>query len=171
MTTLRTNRPAYRRPAANGHEGAVSVVAEFLAAARSARAMTVTQLRPAVVCAALLEALDASEGRRRRRKRDTTPDAIGMSLKRQLLVESIEADPDPEAFAAWLLERCLTGAADATMGALRAMAREVLAEWQFAAASADFREWLAAGAPSEDRRPGVPAALALGPSSKDIDGR
>ncbi len=113
--------------------------------------MNATRLRPAVVCAALLEALDASEGRRRRRKRDTTPDAIGMSLKRQLLVQSTEADPDPEAFEAWLLERCLTGAADVPIGALRAMAREVLAEWQFAAASADFREWLAAGAPSDGR--------------------
>ena len=93
--------------------------------------MTVTRLRPAVVCAALLEALDASEGRRRRRKRDTTPDAIGMALKRQLLAQSVEADPDPEAFEAWLLERCLTGQADASRGARRARAREVLAEWQF----------------------------------------
>jgi hypothetical protein len=115
--------------------------------------MTVTRLRPALVCAALLAALDASEGRRRRRKRDTTPDAIGMSLKRQLLAQSIEADPDPDAFEAWLLERCLTGSADVSIGALRAMAREVLAEWQFAVASVDFREWLAAGAPSEDRGP------------------
>ncbi|PYN82725.1 MAG: type III secretion fhipep protein [Candidatus Rokuibacteriota bacterium] len=115
--------------------------------------MTVTQLRPAVVCAALLEALDASDGRRRRRKRDTTPDAIGMSLKRRLLVQSIDADPDPEAFEASLLEHCLTGPADASIGALRAMAREVLAEWRLAAVSADFHEWLAAGAPSEDRGP------------------
>jgi hypothetical protein len=130
----------------------------------------VTRLRPAVVCAALLEALDASEGRRRRRKRDTTPDAIGMSLKRQLLAQSVEADPDPEAFEAWLLERCLTGPADASMGALRAMAREVLAEWQFAAASTDFREWLAAGPPSEDRGPASPATRALRPSSQDLDG-
>jgi hypothetical protein len=133
--------------------------------------MTVTRLRPAMVCAALLEALDASEGRRRRRKRDTTPDAIGMSLKRQLLAQSVDADPDPEAFEAWLLERCLTGSADASIGALRAMAREVLAEWQFAAASADFREWLAAGAPSEDRGPASSATRVLRPSSQDVDGR
>ena len=133
--------------------------------------MTVTRLRPAVVCAALLDALDASEGRRRRRKRDTTPDAIGMSLKRQLLAQSVDADPDPEAFEAWLLERCLRGPADASVGALRAMAREVLAEWQFAAASADFREWLAAGAPSEDRPQALSATLALRPSSQELDGR
>jgi hypothetical protein len=94
-----------------------------------------------------------------------------MSLKRQLLAQSVDADPDPEAFEAWLLERCLIGAADASIGALRAMAREVLAEWQFAAASADFREWLAAGAPSEDRGPALPETLGLRPSSKDVDGR
>ena len=39
-------------------------------------------MRPAEVCSQLLRALDASEGRRRRRKRDTTPDAIGLELKR-----------------------------------------------------------------------------------------
>jgi len=108
-------------------------------------------LRPAVVCDALLAALDASDGRRRRRKRDTTPDAIGMSLKRRLLAEAREADPDPGAFEAWLLERCLSSSPDASIGALRAMAREVIAEWRLAAASADFRAWLAAGAPSDDR--------------------
>ena len=35
-------------------------------------------LRPAQLCAELINALEASEGRRRRRARDTTPDAIGM---------------------------------------------------------------------------------------------
>ena len=119
----------------------------------------------------IFPAINASEGRRRRRKRDTTPDAIGMSLKRQLLAQSVDADPDPEAFEAWLLERCLTGPADASMGVLRAMAREVLAEWQFAVASADYREWLAAGAPSEDRGPALPATLAPRPSSQNVDGR
>jgi hypothetical protein len=107
--------------------------------------------RPALVCHALLAALDASDGRRRRRKRDTTPDAIGMSIKRRLLTEAAEADPDPDRFEAWLLERCLTRVQTASLGAARAMAREVLAEWRLAAASADFRDWLAAGAPSEDR--------------------
>src|SRR5690606_22702639 len=41
--------------------------------------------RPADFCRGLLAALDASEGRRRRRKRDTTPDAIGLAIKRELL--------------------------------------------------------------------------------------
>src|SRR3989449_8808395 len=95
---------------------------------RSAPASVVTPLRPALVCRALLAALDASDGRRRRRKRDTTPDAIGMSLKRRLLAEAIERDPDPDAFDTWLLERCLARAAAGPMGAMRAMARDVLEE-------------------------------------------
>ena len=37
-------------------------------------------LRPRQVCAALLSALQAAEGRRRSRKRDQTPDAIGLSI-------------------------------------------------------------------------------------------
>lgn len=110
-----------------------------------------TPLRPALVCGALLAALDASDGRRRRRKRDTTPDAIGMSLKRQLLTQAVEADPDPDAFEAWLLGRCLARSEDASTGALRAMAREVIGEWRLAVVSADFRRWLADGAPSDDR--------------------
>ena len=110
-----------------------------------------TPLRPALVCGALLAALDASEGRRRRRKRDTTPDALGMAIKRQLLIETTEVDPDPDTFEAWLFERCLASAELASMGAMRAMAREMIADWRLAAACPDFRTWLAAGARSEDR--------------------
>jgi hypothetical protein len=47
----------------------------------------------------LLLALDASEERRRRRKCDTTPDALGLSLKHQLLIRAVEADPNPDEFA------------------------------------------------------------------------
>lgn len=101
-------------------------------------------LRPAVVCRQLLEALDAAEGRRRRRKRDTTPDAIGLAVKRELLQAAVRSDPEPARFEAWLLERAPEG------GAL-AMARSLLEEWRLAAASAEFRAWLASGAPSEDR--------------------
>ena len=112
-----------------------------------------TPLRPAAFCGALVSALDASEGRRRRRKRDTTPDAIGMSLKRSLLDAAIADDPDPDGFEAWLLDRCLKRADAVSPGALRAMARDILAEWQLAAVSTAFRDWLEAGAPSEDRAP------------------
>src|SRR5260370_22155581 len=110
---------------------------------RSARSSAVTPLRPALVCGALLTALDASEGRRRRRKRDTTPDAIGMLLKRQLLTQAIEADPDPDAVEAWLLDGCLTRAEDVSMGVLRAMARDVIAEWRLRAKLPALREALA----------------------------
>src|SRR5260370_10121105 len=119
---------------------------------RSARSSAVTPLRPALVCGALLTALDASEGRRRRRKRDTTPDAIGMLLKRQLLTQAIEADPDPDAFEAWLLDRCLTRAQDVSMGVLPAMARDVIAEWRLRPKLPPPRERLARRPP---RRPAV----------------
>ena len=110
-----------------------------------------TCARPADACRALLAALDASEGRRGRRKRDTTPDAIGMSLKRRLLEQAVLSDPEPEHFEAWLLERCLSDETAST-GAMRAMAKEVFSEWRLVAVSEQFRDWLAAGAPSEDRK-------------------
>jgi hypothetical protein len=34
---------------------------------------------------------------------------------------------------------------------MRAMAREVFAEWRSAVSSEEFRGWLSAGAPSDDR--------------------
>jgi hypothetical protein len=46
---------------------------------------TTMPLRPAEFCRQLLATLDVSEGRRKRRKRDTTPDAIGLAIKRDLL--------------------------------------------------------------------------------------
>jgi hypothetical protein len=107
-------------------------------------------LRPAVVCRRLLAALDASEGRRRRRKRDTTPDAIGMAIKRRLLEETIRADPEPDEFEGWLLQSCLSAAGS---GPVRAMALDLLAEWRLAQESGVFRSWLEQGAPSEDAEP------------------
>ena len=105
-------------------------------------------LRPADVCRQLLATLDAAEGRRRRRKRNTTPDAIGLAMKRDLLAGAVQDDPEPAAFESWLLGRCqASGIAD---GPVRAMALEVLAEWRLAAASQPFQDWLAQGAPSDD---------------------
>ena len=105
-------------------------------------------LRPADVCRQLLATLDASEGRRKRRKRNTTPDAIGLAMKRDLLAGAVQDNPEPAAFEHWLLQRCqASGIAD---GPVRAMALEVLAEWRLAAASQPFRHWLAQGAPSDD---------------------
>ena len=113
--------------------------------------------RPAVVCQQLLQATDAAEGRRKRRKRNTTPDSLGMEVKRGLLEAVIADDPDPDVFEAWLFAR--VQASGTLAGATRAMALYVWDEWQFALASAGFRAWLAAGAPSEDTRPGTDMGL------------
>jgi hypothetical protein len=104
--------------------------------------------RPAVVCRELLHALDASEGRRKRRKRDTTPDAIGLRVKRDLLERAVAADPDPTTFEAWLLEQCdRTGGNE---GGVRAMALSIFEEWRLAHDAESFRDWLTQGAPSDD---------------------
>jgi len=105
-------------------------------------------MRPAELCSRLLAALDASEGRRRRRKRNTTPDAIGMAIKRFILQETVHQDPDPDMYEGWLLERCLT--AEGPNGPMRAMALDVLSDWRLAQTSPVFRSWLEQGAPSDD---------------------
>ena len=106
-------------------------------------------LRPGSVCGQLLLALDASDGRRRRRQRDTTPDSIGLAIKRSLLQAAVDEDPDPDGFESWLLARCERDRASG--GAMHAMAREVLGDWRLALTSPAFREWLAGGAASDDR--------------------
>jgi hypothetical protein len=116
-----------------------------------------TTLRPAIVCHQLLHATDAAEGRRKRRKRNTTPDALGMEVRRELLEAAVAADPEPDEFEAWLFAR--VQASGGVTGATRAMAMQVWDEWQFALASGTFREWLAAGAPSDDTRPGTDMGL------------
>jgi len=111
--------------------------------------MSLGPLRPTHFCAELLHTLDASEGRRKRRVRDTTPDAIGLRIKRELLEQAVRDDPEPADFEEWLAERCLdAGLAD---GPVRAMALSIWDEWRLAAMSTEFRQWLAQGAPSDDR--------------------
>jgi hypothetical protein len=112
-------------------------------------------LRPADVCRALLAALEASEGRRRNRKRDQTPDAFGLAVKRDLLRQAVEDDPRPEAFEEWLLNYPLTQARE-LVGPAFAMARAVFEEWRLAHVSGEFRLWLEQGAPSDDAADGVP---------------
>lgn len=114
-------------------------------------------LRPAEVCKALLAALEASEGRNRKRKRDQKPDTIGLSIKRSLLARAVQDDPDPEAFEEWLLNypgKCDTGEPS---GAVAAMARTVLEEWRLAHSMGAFRVWLEDGAPSADATDEKPA--------------
>jgi hypothetical protein len=115
------------------------------------------ELRPALVCRQLLQATDSSEGRRKRRKRNTTPDALGMEVKRDLLAAAVTNDPDPDDFEAWLFVQ--VQASGNLAGATRAMALQIWDEWQFALASGGFREWLAAGAPSDDSQAGTDMGL------------
>ena len=110
--------------------------------------------RPADVCKALLAALEASEGRRRKRKRDQTPDAFGLAVKRVLLQRAVEDDPQPEAFEAWLLNYPLSCNAPELVGPAYAMARAVFEEWQLAHQLGEFRLWLERGAPSDDASDG-----------------
>lgn len=107
--------------------------------------------RPADICRALLDALAASEGRRKRRQRNTTPDAIGLALKRELLERAVAEDPAADLFEAWLTGYCIAHSSEIAPGALRATALQVLEEWRLAQQLPQFREWLARGAPSEDK--------------------
>ncbi len=109
-------------------------------------------IRPADVCRALLAALEASEGRRRNRKRDQTADAFGLAVKRDLLKRAVEEDPPPDAFEEWLLNYPLTCKAPELAGPAFAMARAVFEEWRLAHTLGEFRLWLEQGAPSDDAR-------------------
>jgi hypothetical protein len=108
-----------------------------------------TAFRPAHLCSQLLAALDASEGRRRRRKRNTTPDSIGMAIKRTIMEGAVQDDPEPDGFEGWLVEQSESKGSEAS-GPARAMALEILADWRLAQTSAEFRNWLEQGAPSDD---------------------
>ncbi len=106
-----------------------------------------TILQPAQFCAYVLQTIEASEGRRKRRKRDTTPDAIGLRLKRELLERAIEQRPRPEEFEGWLLQQIMAAPAG---GPVHALCTEIFAEYEIARYDKDFVRWLAAGAPSAD---------------------
>src|ERR1700733_11328339 len=106
--------------------------------------------RPADVCRALLAALEASEGRRRKRKRDQTPDAFGLAVKRALLQRAVEDDPSPDAFEEWLLNYPLSCQAPELAGPAFAMARAVFDEWRLAHTLGEFRLWLEQGGRPEE---------------------
>jgi len=104
-------------------------------------------LRPGEFSRLLLGALDAAEGRRRRRKRDTTPDAIGLGIKRDLLEAAATEDPEPDDFEGWLLTKALTAPAS---GPVLALCIQIMDEYRAAALDPNFSRWLVDGAPSAD---------------------
>ena len=95
------------------------------------------ELTPAAFCRTLLATLDAAEGRTRRRKRDQTPDRIGLGIKRDLLEAGVAADPAPDEFEGWLVE-------------------QVFLEYRMARHQPEMAAWLARGAPSDDAALGQP---------------
>jgi hypothetical protein len=103
----------------------------------------------------LLAALEAAEGRRRKRKRDQTPDAIGLEIKRRILESVVRDDPSAELFEEWLLNYSRSNESPNSLGAVSAMARAVLDEWRLAHVMGDFKAWLDRGAPSDDTEPGL----------------
>lgn len=107
-------------------------------------------IRPAQVCRALLAALEGAEGQRKRRKRDQTPDAIGLAVKRGLLERAVADDPEPETFEEWLLNYSQICVAAELAGPASAMARAVFDEWRLAHSLKEFKVWLDQGAPSAD---------------------
>ena len=107
----------------------------------------IATLRPAHVCRCLLAALNASDSRSRARKRDQTPDSIGLALRRKLLEQAAREDPEPHAFDQWLLDHVEASTAH---GAVRAIALAVLDEWHLAHQMPSFAVWLEGGAPSDD---------------------
>ena len=142
----------YQRPAARGDR--VEVIATSVPAPGIARATlmddrvgAMTCVRPADACRALLGALDASEGRRRRRKRDTTPDTLGMVIKRHLRADRPVRSRAGlfRGVAARALPRERHGAdgSDARHGPRGA--HRVEAD----GCPGPFRDWLTAGAPPE----------------------
>ena len=107
-------------------------------------------LRPGTFCQLLLRALEAAEGQTRRRKRDQSPDRIGLGVKRTLLEQAVAADPAPEAFEGWLMEQILLAP---HAGAVRAMCEQIFLEYHTVARQPDVAAWLEAGAPSDDAEP------------------
>ncbi len=127
-------------------------------------------LTPVELCRGLLGALDASEGRRRRRARNTTADSIGMEIQRALLEGVVQEAPDAADFERWLLERCMAeGESD---GATRAMALFIWQQWLLASEAEGFRDWIISGAPSDDRaRDGRRGGGGGGGGERDANGK
>jgi hypothetical protein len=118
--------------------------------AESVRQTEGSELRPGRFCRYLVQTLDAAEGQTKRRKRDQSPDRLGLALKRELLERAAEADPPPEDFERWLMAQIL---AAPSPGPVRAMCEQIFLEYRMVGQQPEFAAWLAAGAPSDDAEP------------------
>jgi hypothetical protein len=103
------------------------------------------ELQPAEYCRQALDAIEVAEERRKRRKRDTGPDVFGMDIKRDLLARAIDEHPLVDDFEGWLLDKVIRSPMP---GPVRAMAEEILADYQNARSFHQFGTWLADGAPT-----------------------
>ena len=112
----------------------------------------VPSARPAEVCAALLAALEASEGRRRSRKRDQTPDTIGLTVKRDLLKQAVEDDPHPEEFEEWLLHYALSCGFPGIFWRRLRYGESRFRRMAPRSSMNEFKVWLDRGAPSDDAK-------------------
>lgn len=111
-------------------------------------------LRPAEFARLARASIEVSEGRRRRRQRDTLADELGLELKLALL-EAIEAaDPEPEELEAFLLEYALRP--ERPSGPIRGVCTDLRAEWEIAQIAPAFAAWLREGAPERGEEPRAP---------------
>lgn len=159
------------RPHSQGHVQVYGIAASGCGAAAATRAEGGCEWSPISIsrrlgCAFVTGwvALDASGGRRRRRKRNTSPDSIGMAIKRRLLEVTVQEDPEPDEFEGWLLGRPFSsGRPDdrvdselfVAIGLVRAISLEVLAEWRLVEHPGAFRNWLPKGAFRRRREAGL----------------
>src|SRR5262249_1917593 len=112
-------------------------------------------MRPAEFARLARRSIEVSEGRRRRRQRDTLADSLGLEMKQALLLAIEAADPEPEDFERFLLEDALLPGRPS--GPTRGVCTDLWGEWAQIQLLPDFAEWLRSGAVErgdENRSPG-----------------
>src|SRR3954454_3833557 len=97
------------------------------------------EIAPGPFCGLLLKALEAAEGQTRRRKRDQSPDRLGLAIKRDLLERAVADDPDTVAFEGWLVEQI---AGSEAPGSVRAMCEQIFLEYRMVRFQPDLADWL-----------------------------
>ncbi len=110
------------------------------------------EIRPRDLAIFLLASGEASP---RRRARDQQADVAGLELKRRVLVMLAALDPDAEDLETGLLH--IVAEIGPPYGPTRAICTSVRDDWEAAASTPDFREWLLGQAlrqgERDDRRP------------------